>query len=133
MFMEPIKISRVVPLAMIIQWPVFFSSSRKAPALALVPQMLLVMLSPPAVAKQKFRTRQTPSPKSSEACLQCCPLHNIVPISPSIASDTPFSRLEIIMSIPGNDKCCDCGSPDPRWASINLGITLCIECSGIHR
>ncbi|NXU04215.1 ACAP2 protein, partial [Buphagus erythrorhynchus] len=23
--------------------------------------------------------------------------------------------------------------PDPRWASINLGITLCIECSGIHR
>ncbi|KAK5869800.1 hypothetical protein PBY51_024490 [Eleginops maclovinus] len=23
--------------------------------------------------------------------------------------------------------------PDPRWASINLGITLCIQCSGIHR
>ncbi len=33
----------------------------------------------------------------------------------------------------GNEKCCDCGSPDPKWASINLGITLCIDCSGVHR
>lgn len=33
----------------------------------------------------------------------------------------------------GNEKCADCGSPDPQWASINLGITLCIECSGVHR
>jgi L-rhamnose mutarotase len=22
---------------------------------------------------------------------------------------------------------------DPKWASINFGIVLCIECSGIHR
>ncbi|KAJ8259461.1 hypothetical protein GJAV_G00169540 [Gymnothorax javanicus] len=36
-------------------------------------------------------------------------------------------------SIAGNEACCDCGQPDPRWASINLGILLCIECSGIHR
>lgn len=35
--------------------------------------------------------------------------------------------------MPGNDKCCDCGAPNPQWASINLGITLCIKCSGIHR
>ncbi|KAL4707847.1 hypothetical protein ACJJTC_001793 [Scirpophaga incertulas] len=40
---------------------------------------------------------------------------------------------EQLLSIPGNNNCCDCGSPNPRWASINLGITLCIECSGIHR
>ena len=25
------------------------------------------------------------------------------------------------------------GAPNPDWASINLGITLCIQCSGIHR
>ena len=29
--------------------------------------------------------------------------------------------------------CCDCSHPDPQWASINFGITLCIECGGIHR
>lgn len=40
---------------------------------------------------------------------------------------------EQLINIPGNNFCCDCRSPNPRWASINLGITLCIECSGIHR
>ncbi|XP_078056929.1 arf-GAP with coiled-coil, ANK repeat and PH domain-containing protein 2-like [Mustelus asterias] len=41
--------------------------------------------------------------------------------------------LEQVQSIPGNAQCCDCSEPLPEWASINLGITLCIECSGIHR
>ncbi|CAG9835661.1 unnamed protein product [Diabrotica balteata] len=40
---------------------------------------------------------------------------------------------EQLLKIPGNNFCCDCRSPNPRWASINLGITLCIECSGVHR
>ncbi|XP_056614199.1 arf-GAP with coiled-coil, ANK repeat and PH domain-containing protein 2-like [Triplophysa dalaica] len=43
------------------------------------------------------------------------------------------SALQKVMAIAGNNTCCDCGQPDPRWASINLGITLCIQCSGIHR
>uniref|UniRef100_A0A3Q3KLJ1 Arf-GAP with coiled-coil, ANK repeat and PH domain-containing protein n=1 Tax=Mastacembelus armatus TaxID=205130 RepID=A0A3Q3KLJ1_9TELE len=43
------------------------------------------------------------------------------------------SALQKVLAIPGNACCCDCGQPDPRWASINLGITLCIQCSGIHR
>uniref|UniRef100_A0A8B9JF74 Arf-GAP with coiled-coil, ANK repeat and PH domain-containing protein n=1 Tax=Astyanax mexicanus TaxID=7994 RepID=A0A8B9JF74_ASTMX len=43
------------------------------------------------------------------------------------------SALQRVMAIPGNTSCCDCGQPDPKWASINLGITLCIQCSGIHR
>ncbi|XP_029002785.1 arf-GAP with coiled-coil, ANK repeat and PH domain-containing protein 2-like isoform X2 [Betta splendens] len=43
------------------------------------------------------------------------------------------SALQKVLAIPGNASCCDCGQPDPRWASINLGITLCIQCSGIHR
>uniref|UniRef100_A0A674BGN2 Arf-GAP with coiled-coil, ANK repeat and PH domain-containing protein n=1 Tax=Salmo trutta TaxID=8032 RepID=A0A674BGN2_SALTR len=41
--------------------------------------------------------------------------------------------LEEVQAIPGNMQCCDCGEPSPDWASINLGITLCIVCSGIHR
>uniref|UniRef100_A0A8C9VLY7 Arf-GAP with coiled-coil, ANK repeat and PH domain-containing protein n=1 Tax=Scleropages formosus TaxID=113540 RepID=A0A8C9VLY7_SCLFO len=41
--------------------------------------------------------------------------------------------LQRVQSVPGNEHCCDCGQADPRWASINLGILLCIECSGIHR
>ncbi|XP_017881332.1 arf-GAP with coiled-coil, ANK repeat and PH domain-containing protein 2 isoform X2 [Ceratina calcarata] len=46
----------------------------------------------------------------------------------------PRSRVwEQILKIAGNDACCDCGGANPRWASINFGITLCIECSGVHR
>jgi Arf-GAP with SH3 domain, ANK repeat and PH domain-containing protein len=34
----------------------------------------------------------------------------------------------------GNRWCADCGSGSKvEWVSINLGIILCIECSGIHR
>lgn len=34
----------------------------------------------------------------------------------------------------GNQWCADCGSSSRvEWVSINLGIILCIECSGIHR
>lgn len=43
------------------------------------------------------------------------------------------SALQRVMAIGGNSICCDCGQPEPCWASINLGITLCIQCSGIHR
>ncbi|XP_069474684.1 arf-GAP with coiled-coil, ANK repeat and PH domain-containing protein 2 isoform X2 [Ambystoma mexicanum] len=43
------------------------------------------------------------------------------------------SALQRVQCIPGNAVCCDCGLAEPRWASINLGIILCIECSGIHR
>ncbi|XP_072940121.1 centaurin-gamma-1A [Epargyreus clarus] len=38
-----------------------------------------------------------------------------------------------VRRVKGNDKCCDCGAQDPDWASLNLGVLICIECSGIHR
>uniref|UniRef100_A0A8C7AD59 Arf-GAP with coiled-coil, ANK repeat and PH domain-containing protein n=1 Tax=Neovison vison TaxID=452646 RepID=A0A8C7AD59_NEOVI len=38
-----------------------------------------------------------------------------------------------VQGVDGNAQCCDCREPAPEWASINLGVTLCIECSGIHR
>ncbi|XP_066259170.1 arf-GAP with coiled-coil, ANK repeat and PH domain-containing protein 2 [Euwallacea similis] len=41
--------------------------------------------------------------------------------------------LEKILRHPGNNLCADCKSPNPYWASINLGILMCIECSGVHR
>uniref|UniRef100_A0AAQ4RY45 Arf-GAP with coiled-coil, ANK repeat and PH domain-containing protein n=1 Tax=Gasterosteus aculeatus aculeatus TaxID=481459 RepID=A0AAQ4RY45_GASAC len=48
----------------------------------------------------------------------------------SVRGETILQRIQCQ---PGNEHCCDCGQADPRWASINLGILLCIECSGIHR
>ncbi|KAG6599878.1 ADP-ribosylation factor GTPase-activating protein AGD4, partial [Cucurbita argyrosperma subsp. sororia] len=43
------------------------------------------------------------------------------------------SVSKILREIPGNDICAECGTPEPEWASLNLGILLCIECSGVHR
>jgi Arf-GAP/coiled-coil/ANK repeat/PH domain-containing protein len=55
--------------------------------------------------------------------------------------DLPKSRplikvekpIDVLRKVSGNDKCADCGKPDPDWASLNLGILVCIECSGVHR
>eukprot|EP00041_Stephanoeca_diplocostata_P012669 m.212501 g.212501 ORF g.212501 m.212501 type:complete len:746 (+) comp19045_c0_seq4:182-2419(+) len=38
-----------------------------------------------------------------------------------------------LAAVAGNSSCADCESPDPEWASINLGILLCLKCSGAHR
>ncbi|EOX99631.1 ARF GTPase-activating protein [Theobroma cacao] len=41
--------------------------------------------------------------------------------------------IDVLRRVCGNDKCADCGAPEPDWASLNLGVLVCIECSGVHR
>ena len=47
-------------------------------------------------------------------------------------SMTPAMQAEIRI-LPGNDKCVDCGSNHPQWASGTYGALMCLECSGAHR
>ena len=42
-------------------------------------------------------------------------------------------ELNEIVSREGNGQCFDCGTENPKWASINNGILLCLKCAGIHR
>ena len=38
-----------------------------------------------------------------------------------------------LLKKPENKYCADCKNNPPTWASINLGIFICINCSGCHR
>lgn len=35
--------------------------------------------------------------------------------------------------VTGNATCCDCGAPEPQWASVTLASLVCIRCAGMHR
>ncbi|KAI5118516.1 hypothetical protein M0805_007685 [Coniferiporia weirii] len=41
--------------------------------------------------------------------------------------------LRELVKQPGNKDCADCKRNDARWASWNIGVFVCIRCSGIHR
>jgi hypothetical protein len=41
--------------------------------------------------------------------------------------------IAIITTYQGNNICFDCSVKNPTWASANLGVLICFECSGRHR
>ncbi|GMI92006.1 ARF-GAP domain 12 [Hibiscus trionum] len=42
-------------------------------------------------------------------------------------------RLRGLLNQADNRTCADCGAPDPKWASVNIGVFLCLKCCGVHR
>ncbi|KAJ3077165.1 hypothetical protein HDU98_007550 [Podochytrium sp. JEL0797] len=48
-------------------------------------------------------------------------------------NDQHSKILKDLMQRSDNRKCVDCRKKDPRWASWNLGVFMCIRCSGVHR
>lgn len=52
---------------------------------------------------------------------------------PKSSSDVAQLMLNIQNQVAGNGFCVDCDAQNPEWASLNLGVLICIECSGIIR
>ncbi|CAI5979375.1 unnamed protein product [Closterium sp. NIES-64] len=100
-----------------------------------------------------------PAPPSPPCCTPSPPLHPPPPPpllapprqpAPSVADLTISHRaasqdgqaaalpiverpLEVLGYVSGNDRCADCSRAHPDWASLNLCVLLCIDCSGVHR
>ncbi|RAL38692.1 hypothetical protein DM860_002670 [Cuscuta australis] len=58
------------------------------------------------------------------------PLRNSQQMQIAVRAEQP---IETLRKVCGNEKCADCGATEPDWASLNLGVLVCIECSGVHR
>lgn len=55
-------------------------------------------------------------------------------LPPSGITTLGIPQQDIVDEILNSNKtCADCNNKDPSWASINLGVMICIQCSGIHR
>ncbi|OEL14658.1 ADP-ribosylation factor GTPase-activating protein AGD12 [Dichanthelium oligosanthes] len=48
------------------------------------------------------------------------------------ASDK-MRKLRELLHKSDNRICADCSAPDPKWASANIGVFICLKCSGVHR
>uniref|UniRef100_A0ACD5ZPP6 Uncharacterized protein n=2 Tax=Avena sativa TaxID=4498 RepID=A0ACD5ZPP6_AVESA len=44
-----------------------------------------------------------------------------------------MEKLKELLQRRENRICADCGAPDPKWASANIGVFICVKCSGVHR
>ncbi|XP_027930386.1 ADP-ribosylation factor GTPase-activating protein AGD12-like isoform X2 [Vigna unguiculata] len=47
----------------------------------------------------------------------------------------PASRKKLRdLLLKKENRCCaDCNAPDPKWASANIGVFICLKCCGVHR
>lgn len=54
-----------------------------------------------------------------------------------VTSDVTDVNEDVLHTVYSYDKnnsyCADCSRTDPTWASLNLGICICIHCAGVHR
>jgi Arf-GAP/coiled-coil/ANK repeat/PH domain-containing protein len=42
-------------------------------------------------------------------------------------------QLSLQVAELGNHVCADCQAEHPEWCSINWGVLICVDCSGVHR
>eukprot|EP00934_Nitzschia_sp_Nitz4_P006982 Nitzschia sp. Nitz4//scaffold1_size375055//341258//343932//NITZ4_000337-RA/size375055-augustus-gene-0.697-mRNA-1//1//CDS//3329541228//6972//frame0 len=90
---------------------------------------------PPAASMKKSLSRSSSYEESDEVNMPA--FHDIdneraqFSMETAKAAESRSNLVPQLMEI--NPTCVDCGAPNPDWASLNLGVLVCIECSGIHR
>mmetsp|Transcript_7832 Transcript_7832/g.9102 ORF Transcript_7832/g.9102 Transcript_7832/m.9102 type:complete len:848 (-) Transcript_7832:1233-3776(-) len=52
----------------------------------------------------------------------------------SFGKEQNIAKTNLVPEImKANSTCVDCCVPNPDWVSLNLGVLMCIDCSGVHR
>ena len=74
-----------------------------------------------------------PNSSSSGQQLSFIAARNKPSATPAFTPGKHSNVLSVLREIPGNDICADCSSRDPKWASVSLGILICIKCSEVHQ
>jgi len=61
-------------------------------------------------------------------------LGNKFPKTQIEALDSEHHRiLKVLRKQPANAVCAECAEADTSWASVNLGIFVCVQCADVHR
>ncbi|KAI8371157.1 hypothetical protein EDC96DRAFT_501670 [Choanephora cucurbitarum] len=88
-----------------------------------------------AATKDKYLKKRNLSTSSANTMQK--PLVISLPLDESMSrAHCPLSSDDLLNALRkdlSNTICADCSAKDPDWCSLNLGILICIECSGIHR
>lgn len=58
---------------------------------------------------------------------------NKITLTNDIYKEEELKNVMQILLQDENKFCVECNDKDPEWASVNLGVFMCIRCSGIHR
>lgn len=89
-----------------------------------------------AVAMERSRSRSSSCDEISDE-VNLPDFHDIDNESAQFSEETAKAAKAKSKLVPQlmeiNEFCADCGAENPDWVSLNLGVLVCIECSGIHR
>ena len=80
----------------------------------------------PTAAEQRYRNN------TATIMMTQTPKEPLLPTQIKGCVMLPRMRKKL-RSLPGNENCCDCGAPDPQWASTSLASLVCLQCACAHR